>query len=408
MPDERRKYVLKIHKKDKTRIVGPYMDHILKQAKEIRRQNRERLLYTNSRSDSYVHPWESVPFRHPSTFETLALDPVRKAAIMADLQSFADGESFYRKTGRAWKRGYLLYGPPGTGKSSLIAAMANFLRYDVYDLELTQVRCNGELRKLLLRTTNKSIIVIEDIDCSLNLTNRARRPRWEANKGDHAFPDKGNSSDDHHPGSMTLSGLLNFTDGLWSCCGDERIFVLTTNHIEKLDPALLRSGRMDMHILMSYCTFLAFKVLARNYLGIEDHILLSKVEQIIEDAHVTPAEVSEILVRKRENPTRALEELISELEVAKCKPWPATSKEEAMVEDLEEVKQAVDENPQMGDSKCKVKKCLNCSRSGVEDQLARVSSVGDELETEKSVEDDCLEKEKNAKKLAQKKAHKED
>jgi chaperone BCS1 len=48
--------------------------------------------------------------------------------------------------------------------------------------------------------------------------------------------------------SITLTGLLNFNDGLWSCCGSERIFVFTTNHIEKLDPALLRSGRMDMHI----------------------------------------------------------------------------------------------------------------------------------------------------------------
>ncbi|KAJ6367141.1 hypothetical protein OIU77_003506 [Salix suchowensis] len=51
-----------------------------------------------------------------------------------------------------------------------------------------------------------------------------------------------------------LSGLLNFIDGLWSSCGDERIIVFTTGHKENPDPALLRPGRMDMHIHMSYCT----------------------------------------------------------------------------------------------------------------------------------------------------------
>ncbi|KAJ6296008.1 hypothetical protein OIU77_005912 [Salix suchowensis] len=66
------------------------------------------------------------------------MDPAKKAEIMEDLKDFANGQSFYQKTGRAWKRGYLLYGPPGTGKSSMIAAMANYLGYDIYDLELTE------------------------------------------------------------------------------------------------------------------------------------------------------------------------------------------------------------------------------------------------------------------------------
>ncbi|KAK1365673.1 hypothetical protein POM88_041234 [Heracleum sosnowskyi] len=42
--------------------------------------------------------------------------------------------------------------------------------------------------------------------------------------------------------------------GLWSSCGDERIIVFSTNHKDRLDPALLRPGHMDMHINMSYYT----------------------------------------------------------------------------------------------------------------------------------------------------------
>ena len=115
-----------------------------------------------------------MPFKHPSTFDTLAMDPDLKEEIKADLLDFTNGEAFYQKAGKAWKRGYLLYGPPGTGKSSMIAAIANFLQYDVYDVELTEVASNSELRKLLIQTTNRSVIVIEDIDCSIDVAERAQ------------------------------------------------------------------------------------------------------------------------------------------------------------------------------------------------------------------------------------------
>lgn len=204
----------------------------MEKASDIRRKNQDRLLYTNSRGgslDSRGHPWESVPFKHPSTFDTLAMDPEKKIEIMNDLQDFANGQGFYHKTGRAWKRGYLLYGPPGTGKSSMIAAMANFLGYDIYDLELTEVHNNSELRKLLMKTSSKSIIVIEDIDCSINLTNRKNNKNNGSGLGSGSGSGLGCSRSYYESGvgeirggvgeenvnSITLSGLLNFTDGLW-------------------------------------------------------------------------------------------------------------------------------------------------------------------------------------------------
>lgn len=314
LPEEKRAFVLWIPKKNTETILTPYLEHIVEHASEIRRKKRDRLLYTNSKGgmDSRNQPWDSVPFKHPSTFDTLALDPVRKSEIIADLDAFVKGKEFYQNTGRAWKRGYLLHGRPGTGKSSMIAAMANHLCFDVYDLELTEARTNAELRKLLIKTTNKSIIVIEDIDCSLNLSERAKRP---CRADDKSEPPIDNKSEDNR-NAITLSGLLNFTDGLWSCCGSERIFVFTTNHIEKLDPALLRSGRMDMHILMSSCTFPALKILVKNHLGIEKHEFFPKLEEIIEDAQMTPADVSEILIKYRLNPTRALGELLEAFKAA--------------------------------------------------------------------------------------------
>jgi ATP-dependent Zn protease len=236
-----------------------------------------------------------------------------KQDIIEDLKRFSMGEKYYRRVGRAWKRGYLLYGPPGTGKSSMIAAMANFLEYDIYDLELTQVKNNTELRKLLIATANKSIIVIEDIDCSLDLSDRKKKKKQQQ-KEKPSEPDESELNDDS---KVTLSGVLNFTDGLWSCCGSERLLVFTTNHIDRLDPALLRSGRMDKHILLSFCTFGAFKILAHNYLAIEDHELFPEIQDLMEAAQMTPADVTEHLMKMADHPTSALKNLIEALREAK-------------------------------------------------------------------------------------------
>ena len=99
--------------------------------------------------------------------------------------------------------------------------------------------------------------------------------------------------------SHALSGLLNVIDGLWSSCEEERIIVFTTNHKEKLDPALLRPGRMDVHVHLSYCTIDGFKVLASNYLNIKgDHQLYREIEGLLKNVEVTPAEIAEELLKR--------------------------------------------------------------------------------------------------------------
>ena len=89
-----------------------------------------------------------------------------KKSIIDDIDRFIRRKEFYKKVGKAWKRGYMLYGPPGTGKSSLIAAIANYLKFSVYDLQLGSIEEDSILRNLMLSITNKSILVIEDIVCA--------------------------------------------------------------------------------------------------------------------------------------------------------------------------------------------------------------------------------------------------
>ncbi|KAK4401516.1 protein HYPER-SENSITIVITY-RELATED 4 [Sesamum angolense] len=270
------------------------------------------------------------------------MDDKLKKMIMDDLDMFVRRRDFYRKVGKAWKRGYLLYGPPGTGKSSLIAAMANYLNFDVYDLELTDIHTNSDLRKLLINTANRSILVVEDIDCSLEIDDRKaeeralkmlRSSQSQIQTVNIVRKDKANQvSSVARFVRVTLSGLLNFIDGLWSSCGDERIIVFTTNHKDRLDPALLRPGRMDVHIFMSYCTPTAFKTLAANYHGITDHMFFPEISSLLEETTVTPAEVGEQLLRN-ENVEVALGGLIQFLLEKKKESDEQKAKEMLLKED---------------------------------------------------------------------------
>lgn len=314
--DEKRYYKLRFHKRHRDLIIGPYLNHVLKEGRALKVKNRQRKLYTNN--GSY---WSHVVFEHPATFKTLALEPEKKKEIIDDLITFSQAEEFYSRIGRAWKRGYLLYGPPGTGKSTMVAAMANLLNYDIYDLELTAVKDNTELRKLLIETSSKAIVVIEDIDCSLDLTGQRSKKKEEEKQGDdkEQKPKSPKEERDGKNSQVTLSGLLNFIDGLWSACGGERLIVFTTNFVEKLDPALIRKGRMDKHIELSYCSFEAFKVLADNYLRLESHHLFDKISALLKEAKMTPADVAEHLMPKTVpgNAEACLESLIEALETAK-------------------------------------------------------------------------------------------
>ncbi|KAK8522575.1 hypothetical protein V6N13_115539 [Hibiscus sabdariffa] len=283
--EENRVLELSFHNKFMEKVISSYLPYVIERSKAIKEEKKVlRLLSLGNFYGDSEGPWGSTNLDHPATFDKLAMDPAVKKELIADLDRFVRRREYYKRVGKAWKRGYLLYGPPGTGKSSLIAAMANYLQFDVYDLELTRIYDNSELKRLLVSTRNRSIVVIEDIDCSIELQNRQET-------GESETPEQATNN------KFTLSGLLNFIDGLWSSCGDERIIVFTTNHKDRLDPALLRPGRMDMHIHMTYCTPSGFRVLASNYLCITEHDLFDEIDELMMEVEVTPAQVAEEIMK---------------------------------------------------------------------------------------------------------------
>ncbi|KAG2328692.1 hypothetical protein Bca52824_011420 [Brassica carinata] len=302
-PNGKRFFHLTCEKDFCKKIMTEYFTYLTKSADNILRQCESLKIYTYNKEYSC---WLSTNFEHHTTFETLAIESHIKNTMIDDLDAFSQGKDFFKSVGRAWKRGYLLYGPPGTGKSSMVAAIANYMKYDIYDLQLQSVRDDGDLRRILTSTQNRSILLIEDIDCGYDASCKRQTKETQ----EDCEPEKDSKILEE---KVSLSGLLNFVDGLWSSCGEERIIIFTAKHKEKLDPALLRPGRMDIHILMDYCTPFVFKKLVALYLKIDDHVLFDPIEKLVLKVSVTPAEVTQQLMVTK-NADIALKGLLELLE----------------------------------------------------------------------------------------------
>ena len=138
-------------------MLRPYLQHVKSVADEMEQRRRELRLFANIGADGATGAprWASAPFTHPATLDAVAMDPDLKARVRADLENFLKGRAYYHRLGRVWRRSYLLYGPPGTGKSTFAVAMARFLGYDVYDVDLS--RAGGDDLRTLLRHTTPAV-----------------------------------------------------------------------------------------------------------------------------------------------------------------------------------------------------------------------------------------------------------
>merc|ERR550514_1862149 len=173
--------------------------------------------------------WEKALSKKPRSIESVILDEDLASKLIADARTFLKSADWYSSVGIPYRRGFLLYGPPGCGKTSFCQALAGALKLDVCMLTLTNKNLDDNgLAEALRDAPANAIVLLEDVDA--------------------VFVDRSVSSDGSGrpaPG-VTFSGLLNALDGVASQEG--RLFFMTTNHIEKLDPALIRPGRCDLKV----------------------------------------------------------------------------------------------------------------------------------------------------------------
>ncbi|WFD35799.1 Complex III assembly protein translocase and chaperone [Malassezia cuniculi] len=176
--------------------------------------------------------FEWRPFGHPRRvrdLDSVVLAEGKKELIVNDIQRFLSRSTWYARRGIPYRRGYLLHGAPGSGKTSFITALAGSLDFNICLLNLAERGMTDDKLSLLMSTApDRSIMVLEDVDAAFRGRSADAPERH---------------TDGYQP-NVTFSGLLNALDGVAS--GESRIIFMTTNHLERLDPALIRPGRVDL------------------------------------------------------------------------------------------------------------------------------------------------------------------
>ena len=166
-----------------------------------------------------------------------------KQKLTSMLRDFRDDKEMMEDLGLPNKLAVLLYGEPGCGKSSTIETVGSYLQKDIYNLNLQSVKTNEDLGKLwdyvTNQTANGGCIVIEDIDASTDVV-LART--LQSTNNQCLIQITPNET------PLSLSYFLNIIQG--SCQRDNSVVVVTTNYLEKLDPAFTRSMRFDVKINM--------------------------------------------------------------------------------------------------------------------------------------------------------------
>jgi len=144
-----------------------------------------------------------------------------KDSIITDINKWIESKAEYDRRGIAHKRGHCYHGPPGTGKTTLARAIAIEYQMDIFTVNLNNVDGDDSLIRMCTEIRPNSILLFEDIDAYFE-----------------------NRSSVNKKSRVTFSGLLNALDGAVNL---KSVFIIiTTNHIDKLDSALLRPGRIDM------------------------------------------------------------------------------------------------------------------------------------------------------------------
>lgn len=198
------------------------IEKFLEECRKVAQTEKDSTIQVTTGSKGY---WDSSVKCRKRSIESVILPPDEKEKLTTDLNLFMESEEWYHEMNIPWRRGYLLYGPPGNGKSSIITAVASMFNFEIATLNLKNME-EEDFVSLMCEPPDKSILLFEDIDCIFE----KRKDKSVVN----------------------LSTVLNMIDGVGSPNG--RILFMTTNYLEKLDPALIRPGRIDHRVHLTNTT----------------------------------------------------------------------------------------------------------------------------------------------------------
>ncbi|KAJ0404679.1 hypothetical protein ATCC90586_002743 [Pythium insidiosum] len=297
---------------------------------------------SQSDAEKQVVAYKRYALGEEKTFENLFFD--EKEQVISLLDNFMNKSGKFAIRGFPYKLGFLLHGPPGTGKTSLIKAIAAHTKRHIVTINLGKIKSNQELMDAVFDlkfavqdmdypislSFEDVIFVMEDIDCASSIVNKradddevvVAQPSEEVEKEPEADEDESSKKkskkkqkkesllddedklmsammklvleDEKKNAKLDLAGLLNVLDGVIDCPG--RIIIMTTNHPEKLDPALIRPGRVNKKLLLSYMDWRQVHQMIEYYsMTTLTSKQVERLEQVFAKAtrQVSPAEVEE-------------------------------------------------------------------------------------------------------------------
>ena len=272
-----------------------YIDNITEKYLASIKENRinKRFIYSlekvssNKDSDeSILDCWREDIFESTRAFKNIFFDG--KNELLSKIDFFLNNREWYFKKGIPYSLGIGLHGPPGTGKTSFIKALANYTNRHIITMSLKTIKTKKQLEQFFFENTyndnnekysisfEKKIIVFEDIDCvgdiildrnnknnfsKNNNNNSNNNNNFNKNNSNNSINNLGNviqsicdmkdtscpvvigaNHNDEQP--YTLDDFLNLWDGIRETPG--RILIISSNHYNKLDSALIRPGRIDI------------------------------------------------------------------------------------------------------------------------------------------------------------------
>ncbi|KAI1847662.1 hypothetical protein JX266_006514 [Neoarthrinium moseri] len=262
----------------------------------MEKDQQKTLIYRGTtRSGSTEPTWQRCLARATRPFSTVILNKKTKQDLIDDVTDYLHPatQRWYSNRGIPYRRGYLLYGPPGTGKSSLSLALAGFFKMRIYIVSLSSITASEEnLATLFAELPRRCVVLLEDIDTAgLTHTREQDKDGSESSvapaplEPGQLTPGNGNTNKNEPVGRLSLSGLLNILDGVASQEG--RVLIMTTNHLEKLDKALIRPGRVDMIVEFGHAdtdmTASIFRAIFAHIEGDDDAAATPNAKELLDD-----------------------------------------------------------------------------------------------------------------------------
>lgn len=309
------------------------------------RENK-RYIYTlinNKWEENMSEMWSETVFNSTRTFNNIFFE--EKELVKNKLDFFLNNKDWYYEMGIPYSIGIGLHGPPGTGKTSLIKAIANYTKRHIISISLKQIKTKKQLDNVFFEeryntdnkkgsvTFDKKIIVFEDIDCigdivlrrgikkedvsTTGLGNKLNYNKLTTNSMINVGDLLETIATNEHTEKIimpkmppteepiTLDDILNLWDGIRETPG--RIMIISSNHYYDLDPALIRPGRIDITMELSYASRKIIGEMFQHFFKRSiDETVLTKIE----DKFYSPAEIVNIYLNHKNDYNTFLERLL--------------------------------------------------------------------------------------------------